>query len=489
MKRREALGVTGLGLGTVWCLGTPQAIAQVSRASDYQLNPAGEAQQVIVVGAGIAGLAAAQRLRAAGRRVLVLEARDRKGGRIFTSKAWRGPAVDLGASWIHGAGPGNPIAQLAREIRARTAITDLENSELYNGEGGELGVQQQRRLSALRSQIRQLLDDRDLEVRDISLQTLVHEELDYAERSSLEQRMIDFLLNSMFEHEYGAAARQLSGRWFDAGRAYDGEELLFLDGYQVLIEHLSTGLDIRLQHQVTEVNYQGPAGVTVHTSQGSFSAQQLIVTLPLGVLKAGKVRFSPALPSSKLVAIERLGVGVLNKCCLLFPRAFWDTRLDWLNHLPQVGQAGQWTEWVSLARPSNAPVLMGFNAADHGRRVESQSDATQVQEAMAVLRRMFGAEIPAPQDVLVSRWASDPYALGAYSCHVLGSHPAQRDDLAKSVNGRLFFAGEATDRQHYQTVHGAYQSGLRAANELLRTFRQGRAVQLEGRVNRISPQL
>lgn len=476
MKRRKALGMAGVGLGAIWSMGMPQAMAQMNRASDRQPAPAGEAPQVIVIGAGIAGLAAAQRLRAAGRRVLILEARDRTGGRIFTSKGWRGPAVDLGASWIHGAGPGNPLVQLTRQIGARTVSTDLENSEAYDGQGGELGAAQQRRLAALRGQIRKLLADRELEDRDVSLQALIHEELDYAERPVLEQRMIEFLLNSMFEHEYGAAARQLSARWFDAGSAYEGEELLLREGYQVLIDHLSAGLDIRLQHEVSEIDYQGAAGVTVRTSQGSFSAQQLIVTLPLGVLKAGKVRFSPALPSSKQMAIERLGVGVLNKCCLLFPRAFWDTRLDWLNHLPQAGRAGQWTEWVSLARPSGAPVLMGFNAADHGRRIESQSDAAQAQEAMAVLRRMFGAQIPTPQDVLVSRWASDPHALGAYSCHVLGSHPGQRDDLAKSVNGRLFFAGEATDPQHYQTVHGAYQSGLRAVQELLRVssgVRQG----------------
>ncbi|MDN3543114.1 FAD-dependent oxidoreductase [Kinneretia asaccharophila] len=468
MKRRQALGATGLGLGSILSMGMAPALAQLQRASDRQPVHAADAPRVIVVGAGIAGLAAAQRLRAAGQRVLVLEARERSGGRIFTSQAWRGPAMDLGASWIHGAGPANPLTQLARRIGARTFSTDMENAQAYDGLGGELRAAEQRRLADLRGRIGELLAERELEARDVSLQALVYEALDYTERPAPQQRLIDFLLNSEFEHEYGAATRQLSARWFDAGSAYEGGELIFPDGYKALIDHLSTGLDIRLQHEVREIDYQGAAGVTVRTQHGSFSAPQLIVTLPLGVLKAGKVRFSPALPSRKQIAIEHLGMGVLNKCCLLFERAFWDTQLDWLNHLPPTGRAGQWTEWVSLARPSGAPVLMGFNAADHGRRIEAMSDAALAQDAMAVLRRMFGSQIPAPQDVLVSRWASDPHALGAYSCHVLGSHPAQRDDLAQSVNGRLFFAGEATDRQHYQTVHGAYQSGLRAAQELLR---------------------
>lgn len=135
MKRRKALGMAGVGLGAIWSMGMPQAMAQMNRASDRRPAPAGETPQVIVIGAGMAGLAAAQRLRAAGRRVLVLEARDRTGGRIFTSKGWRGPAVDLGASWIHGAGPGNPLVQLTRQIGARTVSTDLENSEAYDGQG------------------------------------------------------------------------------------------------------------------------------------------------------------------------------------------------------------------------------------------------------------------------------------------------------------------------------------------------------------------
>lgn len=325
MKRRQALGAAGLGLGSILSMGMPPALAQMKRASDRQPAHASEGPRVIVVGAGIAGLAAAQRLRAAGQRVLVLEARARSGGRIFTSQAWRGPATDLGASWIHGAGPANPLAQLARRIGARTLSTDMENSQAYDGLGGELRAAEQRRLAALRGRIGELLAERELEARDVSLQALVYEALSYTERPAPDQRLIDFLLNSEFEHEYGAASSQLSARWVDAGSADEGEELLFTDGYKVLIDHLSTGLDIRLQHEVQEIDYQGAAGVTVRTQHGSFSAPQLIVTLPLGVLKTGKVRFTPALPSRKQIAIEHLGVGVLNKCCLLFERAFWDT--------------------------------------------------------------------------------------------------------------------------------------------------------------------
>lgn len=230
---------------------------------------------------------------------------------------------------------------------------------------------------------------------------------------------------------------------------------------------MASGVDIRLKHEVHVVNYSA-SGVNLETSQGAFQADQVVITLPLGVLKAGNVKFSPALPEAKLLAIKRLGMGVLNKCCLLFPQPFWDTQLDWINQIPQQGHAGEWAEWISLTRSTGKSALMGFNAAEFGTRIESWSDAQITDSAMTALRNMFGKDIPAPTQVAISRWASDPYARGAYSCNIIGSTPGQRDDLARSVQNRLYFAGEATEKKYYQTVHGAYQSGQRAAEEVLR---------------------
>lgn len=476
MKRRTVVSGVSLGLGSLLGFHTPQALS--ARPSSQEASGQGGSQTagpVLVIGAGIAGLAAARKLQAAGLKVLVLEARDRPGGRIYTNAHWRGPAMDVGASWIHGAGPANPVFQLAREIGARLTSTDEDKTETYNGEGDELSDVDSRRLETIREQIKAAIEDRDSTGRDRPLKDMVYRALGYARRSTTEQRMVDFVLNSTYEHEYGAAADKLSANWFDSGEAYQGEEMLFLDGYQVLINHLASGLNIRLGHEVTAISYQGQQGVTVQTSQGPVSGQYAIVTLPLGVLQSGRVAFSPALPPSKRAAIQGLGVGVLNKCCLLFPDAFWNSHIDWINNLPRPGAAGQWSEWVSFARPTRRPVLMGFNAADFGRQIEKWDDASIVQSAMGALRAMYGHDIPAPTDALITRWASDPFAMGAYSCHVLGSTPSQRDDLARNVQGRLFFAGEATERRHYQTVHGAYQSGLRAAAEVLKTKVESRS--------------
>lgn len=110
---------------------------------------------------------------------------------------------------------------------------------------------------------------------------------------------------------------------------------------------------------------------------------------------------------------------------------------------------------------------MGFNAADFGREIEAWTDAAIVGSAMQTLRRIFGRHIPEPLDVQITRWAADPFAYGSYSFNALGSTPSMRDDLARSVGRRLFFAGEATERRYFGTVHGAYLSGLRAAQEVM----------------------
>lgn len=463
MKRRKFIIAASSLLGAAIPLVNAKA-SDTSVSSKAQGRDASAPIDVLVVGAGIAGLAAARRLHDAGYRVITLEARERLGGRLMTYQEWDGINVDLGATWIHGAGPRNPIAQLAKKVGARLATTSTEKTETYSSEGELYDDADMEVMEALQGEIEAAISDAQDSDEDHSLLVAVRSELGYSKLSAGDRKRVDFLLNTTYEHEYGASAKELSVHWFDSGDAYSGSESLFLDGYRVLVEHLSKGLDIKLGQIVSAIDSSGD-GVVVKSGGQTYHAEQVIVTVPLGVLKSGAIEFYPELPAEKSEAIEGLGVGVLNKCCLRFPEAFWDTDMDWINYVPE--QHGQWAEWVSLARATDAPILMGFNAADFGREIEGWTDAEIVQDAMKTLRVMFGDDIPEPTDWAITRWAADPFALGSYSCNVLGSAPPMRNDLASSVDGKLFFAGEATDEQFYQTVHGAYASGLRAANEVV----------------------
>lgn len=420
-------------------------------------------RRVVVVGAGVAGLAAAQKLHKQGHDVLVVEARQRIGGRIWTSTKWPDAHLDFGASWIHGT-QSNPLTDLADQIEANRLITIYNKAVIYNASGQPLSQAEEVRLERLRQQLYTALKKTQSGDVDVSIRQAIEPLIRQFAQSSEAYRFINFILNSELEHEYSGSAQRLSVRWYDSDRAFDGDEALFVQGFRVIPEFLAQGLQIELGQIVKEIQWdQGPVRVMTQTTE--FTADHVVVTLPLGVLQAGQVRFTPELPVSKQTAIAKLGMGVLNKCYLRFSRVFWPTDVDWLQYIPE--HHGEWTEWVSFKRVANMPILLGFNAADRGREIEAWSDRQIVASAMQTLKTIYGASIPEPIDYQLTRWATDPFSLGSYSYNPVGAEPRMRRELATPLGRSVFFAGEASEQDYFGTAHGAYLSGLRAADEIL----------------------
>ena len=183
------------------------------------------------------------------------------------------------------------------------------------------------------------------------------------------------------------------------------------------------------------------------------------------MLQSGKVLFDPPLPNAKQEAIHALGFGVLNKLYLRFPDVFWQKRPEWIMHIS--AERGEWCQWFNLYHYIEQPILLAFNAGRFGLAIEALSDEEMVAEAMVVLRKMYGEDIPDPDAWLITRWASDPFALGSYSSPGVGSSDQTREMLAEPIANRLFFAGEATELNYPATVHGAYLSGQREAKRIL----------------------
>ena len=417
-------------------------------------------KKILIIGAGMAGLAAAQYLTRAGFSPVILEARDRVGGRTFTSTHWGDAPLDLGASWIHGL-KGNPLTQLARQANAKTITTHYSSSRTFYAPDAPVFD------DGLYNEAQKLLNAALYEAKqrpqDTSVRAAVDAYLSNKRISLALKAQLDFVINTTLEQEYAGPAHQLSAKWVDENDEFSGDDVIFEQGYASLVEHLSQGLDIRLKHVVQHVDYRN--GIKVQTDQGQFEADTILMTVPLGVLKAKTIAFEPPLPIHKQQAIDAIGMGLLNKLYLRFETAFWNPRTDWLERFS--ANSGRWSEWLDIAHITQKPILLGFNAADDAHAIEGMSDAQVIEDAMSALRGMFGASIPAPVDAQLTRWASDPFALGAYSFNAVGSNASTRKILAQNIDARVFFAGEATDSLHASTVHGAYLSGIREAKEMI----------------------
>lgn len=448
MNRRQFLTVLSSAIG---CAAYPN-VGQAGR-------------EVLVIGAGIAGLAAAQELRRYGYRVTILEARDRVGGRIFTSTKWSGAPMDMGASWIHGT-EGNPITKYADSIKARRISTDTESSIAYGPDGKELEEWQERRLAAIQAELEGELEQAEGADDDLSVRQAIVRLTSKYKPGSTDRRYLEFLVNSTLEQEYSGSSDQLSAQWLGSDEEFGGGDVVFRDGFHTITNALAKGLDIRLGQVVSRIDTTG-SRAKVKTQTTTFEADLILVTLPLGVLKSKSVEFIPPLPKSKRGAIDRLQMGVLNKCFLRFETVFWPKDVDWIQHISEV--PGHWAEWVSFTQAANLPILLGFNAAKRGYEIERLSDQEIVADAMRTLRRIFGSRTKDPIDWQITRWASDPFSRGSYSFLSVGATPDDFVRLSAPVGTKLFFAGEATNQQYFGTTHGAYLSGIRAANEIRRS--------------------
>ena len=417
---------------------------------------------ILIVGAGMAGLAAARHLADNGHTVTLLEARDRIGGRVWTDRSL-GAALDLGASWIHGAGD-SLLTTLARRYNAATTPTNYDSHLIYDYNGRSVTAAEWSEMdtafAALIDELEALAATMDS---DISIQQGLDRILHGERLTDLEQRQLNYLINTIIEHELAADAAQLSLWYAHEGDELVGDDLIFPDGYDQLTNGLAEGLTIRLNHLVEQINYTND-GVTIITTNGQFTADCALITLPLGVLQQGAVMFDPPLPLRKQQAIDRLGMGLLNKLYLRFERPFWDADSHLLGYMP--ANKGEWAEWLNLYALSGQPILLAFNAGEYGRFSETLSDTQLVEAAMRVLQTIYGPDIPQPTGHLATRWAADPYTYGSYSYLPIGATPDDRLALAQPVNQILFFAGEATSVNSPATVHGAYMSGERAAREI-----------------------
>ncbi|MEO0398995.1 MAG: FAD-dependent oxidoreductase [Pseudomonadota bacterium] len=412
--------------------------------------------RVIVIGAGISGAKAARDLVDAGFEVVVLEARDRIGGRIWTNRDL-GVPMDLGASWIHGA-RGNPVHALARQVGAPLYDWDYENVRLFGGDADTMFAASARYWRRIWRIADRVYDENA----NATAADLIDALKTNGVFDGLSDAEIAVLVSLEIEQEYAEDTDLLALSGVMEGEEFGGVDKLFPQGYDALFAPLLDGVDVRLNAPVTNIDYGSAGeGVRVTTPSETFEGDAALVSVSLGVLKGGGLSFSPDLSPAKQAAISGLGMGVLNKVVFQFDAAFWDPDI---NIFLRVSDAqARWASWFNMTNVVGAPVLVAFAGGREARALEALDDDAVIADALAALKTMFGQAVTEPVATLVTNWASDPYALGAYSIVSPGGRPEMRDDLSAPAGTRLYFCGEATSRDYPSTVHGAYLSGRDAA--------------------------
>lgn len=430
-------------------------------------------RDVIVIGAGAAGLAAARDLSQAGLRVTILEARPRVGGRILTIHDARAPVpFELGAEFIHGEAPETlPVAQAA-------GLTVVELPDLHEiVTGGRFLIR-----ADFWDAIERMNKDLARRVAQRGKDFPVSDYLDSRGVTPARRQLLrDFVQGFHAAHPERLSAKALAA---EADDQLD-KQFRIVNGGDALMRWLRDGLDpdrveLRLSTIVDEIQWKrGEVRIA------GLSARAAIVTLPAAVLKTAAVKFEPRI-RAKQRALDFIETGQIFKIVLRFRRAFWEEP-DFLKERrspPSGAQDGKSVNFLHApgaeiptwwtAQPVRGPVLTGWVGGQHAETLLSEEPAARLERSLVVLSDILAIprrELDDNLDAWASHdWRADPFARGAYSYIGVGGTGAPRT-LARPVDGTLFFAGEATIPDKIGTVAGALASGRRAAREALRSLK------------------
>ncbi|XP_074312343.1 polyamine oxidase 5-like isoform X2 [Silene latifolia] len=382
---------------------------------------------------------------------------------------------------LHGVCNENPLAPLIRSLGLKLYRTSGDNSVLYDHdlESFRLFTMDGRKVpqemvievgEVFKRILKETAIVREEHSDDMSVLqaiSIVLDEHPYLRQEGLAHEVLQWYLCRM-EAWFAADADMISVKTWDQEQVLSGGHGLMTQGYYPLIDALAKDVDIRLNHRVTKISNEFDK-VKVRVDDGSdFTADAAIITVPIGVLKANLIEFSPKLPDWKMNAISDLGVGNENKIALRFSNVFWpDAELLGMV-APSSFTCGY---FLNLHKATGHPVLVYMVAGRCAYDIEKLSDESAVNFVMLQLKKMC-PDATEPVQYLVSRWGTDPHSLGCYSYDLVGKPDDVYDRLRTPV-GNLFFGGEAVSMEDHQgSVHGAYASGIMAGESCQRHLLQ-----------------
>lgn len=444
--------------------------------------------KVIIIGAGFSGISAAKTLSDAGiNDFLILEGTDRIGGRIRKTN-FAGINVEMGANWVEGVGGHqmNPIWTMANKLKLRNFYSDFSNlsSNTYKQDGGlheSSLVQEVIEAAESVNEVGEKFSNALPASGNEDISVLTYQRLQNHVPSTGLEMAVDYYA---CDYEFAEPPRvtSLQNTIPLPTFANFGEDVYFVAdqrGYVSVVHHVAyqflqadkkgTIIDprLKLKKVVRKIDQSGN-GVTVTTEDGSvYKADYVMVSVSIGVLQTKLIEFQPHLPHWKILAIYQFDMAVYTKIFLKFPHQFWPEGNGTEFFLYASERRGYYPVWQQFEKQyPGANVLLVTVTDEESRRIEQQSDEETKAEAMAVLRSMFGRNIPDATDILVPRWWSDRLYKGTFSNWPLGVNRYEYDQIRAPV-GRVYFTGEHTSEHYNGYVHGAYLAGIDSANMMI----------------------
>lgn len=427
---------------------------------------------VVIIGAGMSGIAAAADLATNGQSIAVLEARDRLGGRLYTDRTSGSVPYELGCSWFHQT-LDNPLFNEAIKLGLNPVYDDA-GPGIYDNNGPLDGSKKLGQASSDFAPWAALYFGKHPEIKDLTIKEIVdiyvkeHPMLTDVQKAEVSKILKIATLPN------GGPENDVSAKY--AAPAANGRDALCVGGYDKLFEHVAQSVNkdsIHLNTIVTEINKESDETVTVVTQKGDrYVGKYVIVTVPLGVLKKNVIKFTSGIPSNIKEAINNLGVANFGKVYFEFDKVFWPTDTDKFVFVGELN--GQYTpilvsNYYLFNGAKKHPILFFLVPDPLMSQFEKDKSKAfaELKPVLESLKTDKSETIPEPTKVTTTQWINDEFSQGAISRSLVGVDPATATKQFAEGDGHIRFAGEHTDAGAFTFLHGAYASGKREAKFII----------------------
>lgn len=423
---------------------------------------------ILIIGAGIAGIACAKKLQENGEKVIILEARSRIGGRI-NSKKNDSEVFDLGASWIHGI-EDNPIWDISQKNNIETTIFNYGESRYFHENGELFSEREVQEFEFYIDKIQKLLHQTQKGSALDAIQEIILS-LSYS-GITFSEKTLQKLLLSFFERiandPYATDLDLLAAHYQKYEGYFQGDEVVFPKGYSQIVEIISKNIEIKFNINIKKIVDKKDCVQLIDSNNNIYNGSRIVVTVPLGVLKKNCIEFYPRLSADYIYSIREIGFGSFNK-------VFFELEQPLPFRLKKSAETISDFYWIDtdcynildLSKIYKKPIYLMLFGGNKSHIIDNSTDEEVSNFIFSSLQKRFHGIPDKPKKIIVTRWGVDPYSYGSFSFPSLNHTSALVQTLQKPIRERIFFAGEHCSLKYGGTVHGAYLNGCEVAEKIL----------------------